>query len=146
MFFTDAKQIKEVFEQVYSDIYRNRFGDLPIANHLLSVQVVGLRETPEVYTFCLVTPWMVNKIVIPKKEDITNPVFDDMRLDKLEQLGEFYVANVISPMDRFQNMEEAVEAAEKYAQEIFSQASGEGTGQQKELTRRDFFKKMHSPN
>jgi [NiFe] hydrogenase assembly HybE family chaperone len=146
MHFSDAQQLKKAFQEVYTEIFKNRFWGLPIANHRLSIQVTGLRETNDFYTFCLVTPWMLNKIVVPKKEDIDLQKVKGMRLDQLDRLGKFWVANVISPMDRFINIEEAIKEGEIHAESLFADISNDKEEQPEDISRRDFFRKMRSKN
>lgn len=142
MNFSDTSDVKKAFEEVYTEIYKTRFWGLPITNHHLSVQVVGLRETNNFYTFCLVTPWMLNQIAVPKKEDVKVGAVEGMRVDQLKRLGKFFVSNVISPMDRFTNMKEAIKEGEQQADELFSKISNKNREQTKEFSRRDFFRKI----
>ncbi|MFQ5865897.1 MAG: [NiFe]-hydrogenase assembly chaperone HybE [bacterium] len=146
MNFSDISDVKKAFEEVYTEIYKTRFWDLPITNHRLAVQVVGLKETNDFYTFCLITPWMLNKIAVAKKEDVNVDEIKGMRLDQLEQLGRFWVTNVISPMDGFTSMEEAVEEGEIQAERLFSEISHEDKQPPRDLSRRDFFRKMSPKN
>jgi hypothetical protein len=144
MYFSDAQQLKKAFEEVYTEIFKNRFWGLPIANHRLSIQVTGLRETNDFYTFCLVTPWMLNKIVVPKKEDIDHQKVKGMRLDQLDRLGKFWVVNVISPMDKFINIEEAIKEGEIHAERLFADISNDKEEQPEDISRKDFFRKISS--
>jgi [NiFe] hydrogenase assembly HybE family chaperone len=131
MNFSDSQDVRKTFEKVYTEIFITRFWDLPITNHLLSVQVVGLRETEDFYTFCLITPWMLNEIAVPKKEELVDRAIEGMRVDELEKLGKFFVKNVISPMDRFRSMEMAVARGEKLAEQLFSRLSAENSNSSK---------------
>jgi [NiFe] hydrogenase assembly HybE family chaperone len=142
MNFSNAQQVKEVFEEVYTDIFKTRFWGLPIANHLLSVQVVGLRETDDFYTFSLITPWMLNQIAVPKREEVDVRAVEGMRLDELGKLGKFFVANVFSPMDKFTSMEIAIKAGEKQAEQLFVRIANENNDEPQDKSRREFFRKM----
>ncbi len=125
MRFSDADELKKAFEKVYTEIFVTRFWGLPITNHALTVQVVGLRESDDFYTFSLVTPWMLNQIAVAKTEDACARTLEGMRVDEMKTLGKFFVRNVLSPMDRFRSMEMAVERGEKLAEELFSRLSAE---------------------
>lgn len=52
---------------------------------------------------------MLNQIVVPKKEDVNVQVVEGMRVDQLNNLGKFFVTNVVSPMIRFTNIEKVQE-------------------------------------
>ena len=123
MQFSNAQQLRQAFEEVYTDIFKTRFWGLPIANHHLTVQVVGLRETDDFYSFSLVTPWMLNQVAVPKREDVDARAVEGMRLDNLERLGDFYVINAISPMDIFGNMAMDIEEGGKLSEQIFARLS-----------------------
>ncbi|MFQ5605285.1 MAG: [NiFe]-hydrogenase assembly chaperone HybE [bacterium] len=140
MNFSSSQEVKKIFEEVYIDIFKTRFSGLPVVNNVLSVKVIGLRDTEDFYTFSLITPWMLNKIAVPKKGDVKVRSIAGMRVDQLERLGEFYIANVISPMDRFKSMERAIRKAERLAEELFAEISKENNGQHHDISR-DFFPK-----
>lgn len=142
MNFSNAQQVRKTFEEVYTDIFKARFWGLPVANHQLFVQVIGLRETKDFYTFSLVTPWMLNQIAIPKKEDVNLRVIEGMRVDQLDKLGRFFVTNVISPMDRFSSMEMAIKRAERLAEQLFARISNADNDQPRDNSRREFFRKI----
>ncbi|MFQ5638183.1 MAG: [NiFe]-hydrogenase assembly chaperone HybE [bacterium] len=146
MNFSSALEVKKAFEEVYTVIFKTSFLGLPVANHDLSVRVVGLRETNDFYTFCLITPWMLNQIAVPKKEDVDVRLVEEMREDYLEHLGTFYVSNVISPMDKVRNMERAIRKGEKLADELFANICDKNINQSQEMSRRDFFRKMSPKN
>ncbi|MFQ5752640.1 MAG: [NiFe]-hydrogenase assembly chaperone HybE [bacterium] len=142
MRFSNAPEVKQAFEEVYTQIFKTRFWGLPITNHRLSVQVVGLRETTDFYTFSLITPWMLNQVAVPKKEVETEAIVDGMRLDHLQGLGQFFVTNVVSPMNRFKSMEIAIRKGERQAEQLFARISNENKEKLEEISRRDFFLKV----
>ncbi|MFQ5631946.1 MAG: [NiFe]-hydrogenase assembly chaperone HybE [bacterium] len=146
MHFSNTQQLKQTFEEVYTDIFKTRFWGLPIANHHLTVQVIGLRETDDFYTFSLVTPWMLNQVAVPKHEEVDARPIEGMRLDKLDRLGSFYVTNAISPMDIFGNMDMAIEEGEKLAEQLFARISNENDEQPEDKSRREFFQKIIRKN
>ena len=123
MKFLNAKQVKKAFEKTYMEIFKTRFYGLPIVNQHLSIKVVGLKETEDFYSFCLITPWMLNKIVVLKKKDKDTNIPDGMRVDQIEKLGEFFVTNVISPLSKFKDMERAIKAGERNAEQLFLKIS-----------------------
>lgn len=142
MLFSNPLQLKQAFEEVYQGIYRTRFAGLPIANPLLSVQVVGLQETEGFYTFALITPWMLNQVVVPRSEDVDPSALQGMRQDEIETLGTFFVKNVYSPMHQFVCMEDAIEAAEQLAEQLYRAISAPPPDQANGQSRRDFFRKF----
>jgi hypothetical protein len=125
MSWSNGAEIRSAFETEYGRIYEERFAGLPIVNPVLSVRVVGVRETDDFFTFSLLTPWMLNQIAVPKRAEAAPRLAGSMRQDQLEPLGEFYVKNVVSPMSRFRSMEVAVRRAESEAERLFRRLSRE---------------------
>jgi hypothetical protein len=106
---------------------------------MLSVKVVGIRETADFYSFSLITPWMLNNIVVMKNGDMHIRLNEDMRVDQLQKLGKFYIINVFSPMDRFCNMESAIHAGEKLAEKLYCDILEKNNDQAQNASRREFF-------
>jgi hypothetical protein len=125
MKWSESAEVRSAFETEYGRIYEERFAGLPIVNPVLSVRVVGVRETHDFFAFSLLTPWMLNQIAVPKRAESAPPGAGSMRRDRLEPLGEFYVRNVVSPMSRFSSMEVAIRRAESEAERLFRRLSRE---------------------
>ena len=138
MNFLNAREVEETFQTVYEDIYQTRFLGLPIVNSLLSVKVVGIRETEDFYSFCLITPWMINKILVLKRDDVNIHLPEEMRMDQLEKLGKFYLINVFSPTDKFTSMQKAIIEGEKLAEKLYVNILEENNDQPQNASRREF--------
>jgi hypothetical protein len=137
MKWSDTAEVRRAFETEYGRIYEERFAGLPIVNPVLSVRVVGVRETDDFLTFSLLTPWMLNQIAVPKRAEAAPRLARLMRQDRLDRLGDFYVKNVLSPMSRFRSMEVAVRRAESEAERLYRSLSREVAEDQQERVNGD---------
>jgi [NiFe] hydrogenase assembly HybE family chaperone len=145
MVYSDAADVRIRFIDFYTDVLNKSFMDLPITNHRLQVKIVGLQETDKFYSFCLITPWMMNSVVVPKQEPANTDQFEKMRLDHNEHLGKFYVTNIVSPMSKFKEMEGAIKSAEIHAKKLFEKIQGKEDSKINKISRRDFVQKL-KPN
>jgi [NiFe] hydrogenase assembly HybE family chaperone len=119
-------------EAVFSKIANTRMAGLPICNTSLRVQVVGWREWQGFWLSVLVTPWMINLVLMSgEKEQLSALSLDQkvtwafpsgryefMGLNEAE-LGACHICSLISPVIHIESHEEAVSIAEEAMQELF---------------------------
>jgi [NiFe] hydrogenase assembly HybE family chaperone len=119
-------------EAVFSKIADTRMAGLPICNTSLRVQVVGCREWQGYWLSVLVTPWMINLVLMSgEKEQLSALALDQkvtwefpsgryefMGLIEAE-LGACHICSLISPVIHIESHEEAVSIAEEAMQELF---------------------------
>ncbi len=122
----------ELLEQVFSHIAATRMADVPILNPSLRVEAVNFREWEGRWIGVLVTPWMINLVLLPGE----NAPLESLRLDEKqtwvfpsgayefmglneEMLGPCHICPLISPVMEFATHEEAVAVAGEIMQTLF---------------------------
>lgn len=119
-------------EAVFGKIADTRMAGLPICNTSLRVQAVGCREWQGYWLSVLVTPWMINLILMSgEKEQLSALSLDQkvtwefpsgryefMGLNEAE-LGACHICSLISPVMHIESHEEAVNIAEEAMQALF---------------------------
>lgn len=121
-------------ERVFSNIAATRMADVPIINPALRVEAVGFRPWQGYWIGVLVTPWMINLVLLPDAEAQLQPLLLDqkkvwvfpsgayefMGLNETE-LGTCHICPLISPVMEFATHEDAVAVAREIAVELFSE-------------------------
>jgi len=153
-------------EHVFGDIARTRMADVPIVNPALHVEAVGFREWEGRWIGVLVTPWMINLVLLPgpdaplealqldQKETWTFPsgAYQFMGLNE-EALGVCHVCSLVSPVPEFATHDDALEFAREIMVALFAveeaddlaakvddaRLKGEAVTQQ-QVSRRDFLR------
>ncbi|MHB8353639.1 MAG: [NiFe]-hydrogenase assembly chaperone HybE [Burkholderiales bacterium] len=136
-------------ESVFSRIGATRMVGVPILNPALRVEAVGFRHWEGRWIGVLVTPWMINllllsgqdapleSLVLDQKRTWIFPsgTYEFMGLNEAE-LGTCHICPLISPVTEFATHEAAVMVAREIARELFS----EKTLAHKPVSRRDFLR------
>lgn len=119
-------------QAVFSKIADTRMAGLPICNPALRVQVVGCREWQGYWLSVLITPWMINLILMSGEKaqlatlsldqkvmwEFPSGRYEFMGLNEAE-LGACHVCSLISPVMHIESHEDAVSIAEEAMQELF---------------------------
>lgn len=126
-------------EQVFSNIAATRMADVPILNPALHVEAVGFRSWQGYWIGVLVTPWMINLVLLPCDETELEPLqldqkkvwvfpsgaYEFMGLNEAE-LGTCHICSLISPVMEFATHEEAVAVAREITDALFGMSQPEG--------------------
>lgn len=119
-------------QAVFSHIADTRMAGLPICNPELRVQVVGCREWQGYWLSILVTPWMINLILMSGEEaqlatlsldqkvtwEFPSGRYEFMGLNEPE-LGACHICSLISPVMHIESHADAVSIAEAAMLELF---------------------------
>lgn len=119
-------------EAVFGKIANTRMAGLPICNTTLRVQAVGCREWQGYWLSVLVTPWMINLILMAGEKaqlltlaldqkvtwEFPSGRYEFMGLNEAE-LGACHICSLISPVKHIESHEEAVSIAEQVMRELF---------------------------
>lgn len=57
----------------FHSIYRDRMQNLDFVNAGLTVEAIGFRKYGDLRVGVLITPWFMNLIILPAKDDLTSP-------------------------------------------------------------------------
>jgi [NiFe] hydrogenase assembly HybE family chaperone len=110
-------------ETVFARIGEERMKDIGLYNAALKVEAVGFRRWEDWLAGILVTPWFMNFILMPTRDDqITGAVGTKTRLDmprgeivftvgEVEEVGTYLASSLYSPMGRFDVQAVAVTTA-----------------------------------
>ena len=141
--------------------------DVPILNSALRVETVGFREWDGRWIGVLVTPWMINLVLLPGQEVTLVPLaldekkmwsfpsgdYEFMGLNE-PAIGTCHICSLISPVMEFDTHDEAVSVAQEIMLGLFStqkttdelatridgaRLKGESISQQN-MSRRDFLR------
>ena len=159
--------VVQKLESVFNEIARTRMVDVPILNSVLSVETVGFREWDGRWIGVLVTPWMINLVLLPGQEATLVPLaldekkmwsfpsgdYEFMGLNE-PAIGTCHMCSLISPVMEFETHNEAVAVAREIMKDLFSEQKskdelatridearfkGEAISQQN-MSRRDFLR------
>jgi len=119
-------------EIVFRDIAATRMAGLPILNPALDVAAVGFRYWQDAWYGVLVTPWFMNLIALPDRDDELVELGSGTRRTRFlpsgeyeflsareDALGAYWSASLVSPMSQFADMAGAVAVAEAVLETLF---------------------------
>jgi [NiFe] hydrogenase assembly HybE family chaperone len=151
----------------FNEIARTRMADVPILNPALRVEAVGFQLWEGRWLGVLVTPWMINLVILPGHDALLTPLaldqkqvwnfpsgaYEFMGLNE-PAIGTCHICSLISPVTEFATHEEAVAVAQEILVNLFienahndelaakiddARLRGEAISQQA-MTRRDFLR------
>jgi [NiFe] hydrogenase assembly HybE family chaperone len=124
---TEMKRAAEMLEDAFERINRESMQDIPIVNRMLQVQALGFQEHEGRVMGVIVTPWLMNLVLLPGEGDNWDQLqLGDRRsidfpsgsyrflLNEIEGAGRFLAHSLYSPMHEFINQDHAVAAAEGF--------------------------------
>lgn len=131
----DGEHPASLLEQVFSHIAATRMADVPILNPALRVEAVGFRAWQGRWIGVLVTPWMINLVLLPGDAAPLQPLrldqttswafpsgaYEFMGLNE-DALGPCHVCSLISPVTEFASHEDALAVAGEIAAALFRAA------------------------
>lgn len=129
-----AQRLQAVFEHIAAQ----RMAGVPILNSAMRVEVVGFREWQGRWIGVLVTPWMINLVLMAgegapletllqgESETWRFPsgAYAFMGLNEPE-LGACHICPLISPVTEFASHEDALEVARELIESLFSQTTND---------------------
>jgi [NiFe] hydrogenase assembly HybE family chaperone len=159
--------VVQKLESAFNEIARTRMVDVPILNSALRVETVGFREWEGRWIGVLVTPWMINLVLLPGLEATLVPLaldekqmwtfpsgnYEFMGLNE-PAIGTCHMCSLLSPVMEFDTHEDAVAVAQEIMMGLFSaqkseddlatrideaRLKGEAISQQN-MSRRDFLR------
>ena len=147
---------------VFERIAQTRMQGLPFLNPALCVEAVGFRPWKEFWLGVMVTPWMMNLMLLPRemeswpmvargeRQDYPFPSGNyDFIMAHDDALGEYMMCSLFSPTQQFGDHETARQTAEFVLKALFEEDASEGeekprpTLQEKlmmPLSKRDFLR------
>jgi [NiFe] hydrogenase assembly HybE family chaperone len=152
-------------ESVFNEIARTRMIDIPILNPALRVEAAGFRVWEGRRVGVLVTPWMINLVILPgidaplpaltldEKKEWAFPSgrYEFMGLHE-PAIGPCHICSLISPVAEFSSHEEALAVAVEISISLFTPPPDELAGKieearlkgeaisQQNMSRREFLR------
>jgi len=117
--------LSEGLERIFADIRETRMGGVPVLNHRLDVEVVGMQPWGGYCLAILITPWFMNLMLLPNEGDD----WSDLPLGSTQYhvfpsglyefilgdeagVGRYQMCSLFSPMYGFESQASAVATAE----------------------------------
>jgi [NiFe] hydrogenase assembly HybE family chaperone len=140
----------------YEHIGRTRMQGLPFLNPVLRVETVGFHPWQEFWLGVIVTPWMMNLMLLPRESEhwptiergdrlhYRFPAGDyDFIMAHDDALGEYMMCSLFSPMQQFGDHETARQTAEFALKALFESEASEASD--KETSRPTLQEKLATP-
>ncbi|MDR2244526.1 MAG: [NiFe]-hydrogenase assembly chaperone HybE [Burkholderiales bacterium] len=148
----------------FEQIGHTRMQGLPFLNPVLRVEAVGFQPWQEFWLGVIVTPWMMNLMLLPREPEhwptiergerlhYRFPAGDyDFIMAHDETLGEYMMCSLFSPMQQFGDHETARQTAAFVLKALFEDEVPEASGEEKQrptlrekltepLSKRDFLR------
>jgi len=127
-------QVVQKMVAAFSEIARTRMADVPILNPALRVEAVGFQLWEDHWLGVLVTPWMINLMILPGEDAPLTPLaldqktvwnfpsgaYEFMGLNE-PAIGTCHICSLISPVTEFSTHEEAVAVAQEILVNLFTE-------------------------
>jgi [NiFe] hydrogenase assembly HybE family chaperone len=125
-------------QDIFKNIAATRMAGVPILNPAMHVEAIGFREWEGHWIGVLVTPWMINLVLMSGEEMPLTPLlqgekqtwrfpsgaYEFMGLNEPE-LGACHICPLISPVAEFATHEEAVAVAREMVEFLFMQTTSD---------------------
>ena len=123
----DPATAAQTLEQTFTQIHQQQMFGLPLLNNLLRVQALGFHEFEGRITGIIITPWMMNLLILPADDDdwgalelgkkqshrFPSRTFQFM-VNEFEGIGKCQTYSLYSPMSEFTNQDHALAAAQSF--------------------------------
>jgi len=123
----DSQLAAEMLEQTFSRILHEQMVGIPILNNRLKVQALGFQEFKGRVIGILITPWLMNLIMLPGENDdwgalelgkkqphrFPSKTFKFM-VNEFDDIGKCQTYSLFSPMNEFINQDHALAAAQSF--------------------------------
>lgn len=144
-----ADEMKARLEHCFRKIAQERMDGVPILNHAINVEAVGLRQWQDNWLCVLVTPWFMNVMLLPtadgadvkSQEGIRvgtkkNYAFPGGQFEFIrgleDEIGGYWACSLFSPVLEFGDHETAIATAAAALEAIFETAE-DATEQEQEM-------------
>lgn len=136
----DLKSLERRIEAVFQRIEQEQMQDIPLLNPALQVQTIGFQPYQDRTIGILITPWMMNLMLLPAEdEDWSDLQLGDklhhrfpanefrFMVNQIDGIGICQTHSLHSPMHEFMNQEHAVAAAEGFMQTLMVEVENPDT-------------------
>ncbi len=121
----DPQAVAAILEKTFNKIHLNEMQGIPILNPAIKVRTLGFQEHNDRVIGVLITPWMMNLVMLPHdgedwgamtlgqkiSHQFPSRIYKFM-VNEFDGIGRCQTHSLHSPMSRFRNDEQAVNAAQ----------------------------------
>jgi len=129
---TDPESISVILEKTFEKIHIENMQGIPILNSRIKVQALGFQEYQGRVVGVIITPWLMNLVLLPGNEDD----WSDLTLghkqshefpsgnykflvNEIDEIGYCQTHSLFSPMNNFISQEQAVTEAQNFLDKLF---------------------------
>lgn len=136
----EAQAVAERFAEVFEHVHREQMQGLPLLNPRLRVEALGFQPHDGRIIGILVTPWLMNVVMLPGDGDDWSDVelghkvpqgfpagTYKFMVNEIDGIGRYLTHSLYSPMREFSSQNHALAAAEAWLREAMDPARA-GTG------------------
>ncbi len=144
-----ADEMKARLEDCFRSIAQERMEGVPILNHAIDVEAVGLRQWQGNWLCVLVTPWFMNVMLLPTAEVVGAKPQEAIRVGTKksfafpggqfefirgseDEIGAYWACSLFSPVLEFGDHETAIATAAAALEAIFETAE-DASAQEQEM-------------
>ncbi len=123
----DPQLAAETMERAFNRILHEQMAGIPILNNRLKVQALGFQKFKGRVIGILITPWLMNMVMLPGKNDdwsalklgkkqlhrFPSKTFKFM-VNEFDGIGKCQTYSLFSPMNEFINQDHALAAAQSF--------------------------------
>ncbi len=123
----DPQLAAETLEQIFRQIHQQQMVGIPILNNMLKVQALGFQEFQGRIIGILITPWLMNLLMLPGDNDdwsalelgkkqphrFPSKTFQFI-VNEFDGIGKCQTYSLFSPMSEFANQDHALAAAQSF--------------------------------
>lgn len=123
----DPQLAAKMLEQTFNRILHEQMVGIPILNDVLKVQALGFQEFKGRIIGILITPWLMNLVMLPREDDdwsalelgkkqphrFPSKTFKFM-VNEFDGIGKCQTYSLFSPMNEFINQDHALAAAQSF--------------------------------
>lgn len=131
------QMIQDKLQAVFSEIAEQRMQNVPVYNHALQVKAIGFTAWNQYYLGIMLTPWFMNLMLLPldagadlgvrpgEKQTHSFPSGQyEFVAGENEQLGNYLVCSLFSPMFEFTDQETAERTATTILDTLMEEQQG----------------------
>lgn len=123
----DPQAVAEILEITFNKIHQEKMQGIPILNTAIRVQALGFREYEGRILGVIITPWLMNVVMLPGEDDDWNGLKVGKKqlhkfpsntykfmVNEIDNIGICQTHSLYSPMQDFASHERAVKAAQGF--------------------------------
>ncbi len=138
----DPQLAAETLELAFKRIHQEQMAGIPLLNPMLKVQTIGFQEFQGRIIGVLITPWLMNLVMLPGEADDWSEMDLGVKqyhrfpsntykfvANEIEGMGKCQTHSLYSPMNEFVNQDHALAAAQGFLDTLMVEVAQPAEGQ-----------------